>query len=46
MEVGVTDKLAFHLDMQLPSEKASTTDPCDAAAKAAGKAIQTLREGA
>lgn len=43
LEVGVTDQLAFHVDLQLSQANVGTKDPCDTAALVAGKALQTIK---
>lgn len=46
VEVGLTDQLAFHVDVQLSQVNVGTKDPCETAAKVAGQALQTMKEGA
>jgi len=46
VEVGVSDKLSFHVDLHLSQVNVGTKDPCEIGAMVAGKALQTMKEGA
>lgn len=46
VQVGVTDQLAFHVDLHLSPANVGTTDACETAAQVAGMALQTMKEGA
>lgn len=46
VDVGVTDQLAFHVDLQLSQVNVGIDDPCKTAAMVAGMALQTMKEGA
>lgn len=46
VDVGVTDKLAFDVIVQLSQANIGQTEPCEMAAKVAGMALRTMKEGA
>ncbi len=43
IEVGVSDQLSFHVDLQLSQINVGTRDPCETASIVAGKALQTMK---
>jgi len=44
VQVGVTDQLAFHVDLQLSQANVEKKkDPCETGAMVAGKALQTMK---
>ena len=44
--VGVSDKIAFSLFLQLSLANSGQKDPCDTASLVAGDALQTMKQGA
>lgn len=44
--VGLTDQLAFSVDVSLSDANVGKSDPCPVAAKAAGMMVRTMREAA
>lgn len=45
IDVGVTDKLAFDVVVQLSRANIGQTEPCEMAAKVAGMALRTMKKG-
>lgn len=43
--VGVSDKISFEVPITLALDSIGKTDPCEVAAKVAGLALQTMRQG-
>lgn len=44
--VGVTDRLAFHVDVHLSTANVGAKDPCETGTKVATQALRTMKEGA
>jgi hypothetical protein len=45
LEVGVSDKLSFHVGIRLSRANVGQKDPCDVAAQVAGMALKTMKAG-